>query len=298
MSWIDRTLPKLRFWKKRDVPDNLWSKCKNCGELIFTQELEKSQHVCPHCGHHHRIGPEQRFNALFDDAAYELIALDLAKDDPLGFKDTKKYPDRLKDARAKTQKDDAFAVAKGKIGGLMTTVGVQNFHFMAGSMGQNVGNAFNRGVETALDHKTPYVVFSASGGARMQESVLSLMQMPRTSVMLNRLRRENLPYVVVLTDPTTGGVTASFAMLGDVHLAEPNALIGFAGQRVIENTIREKLPEGFQRSEYLLEHGMIDAVVHRHDLPATLSRILGILTHTDSGAPSGMRKALAAPVEE
>ncbi|MEM6681211.1 MAG: acetyl-CoA carboxylase, carboxyltransferase subunit beta [Pseudomonadota bacterium] len=298
MSWIDRTLPKLRFWKKRDVPENLWSKCKNCGELIFTEEFHKNLHVCPNCGHHHRIGPEERFDALFDNKAYELIALDMAKDDPLGFKDSKRYPDRLKEARSKTKKEDAFEVAKGTIGGLMTTVGVQNFQFMAGSMGQNVGNAFNRGVETALEHKTPFVVFSASGGARMQESILSLMQMPRTTAMLNRLRRANLPYVVVLTDPTTGGVTASFAMLGDIQLAEPNALIGFAGQRVIENTIREQLPEGFQRSEYLLEHGMIDAVVHRRDLPQTLATMLGILTHTDAGAASGIRKALAAPVEE
>lgn len=298
MSWIDRTLPKLRFWKKRDVPDNLWSKCTACGQMLFAQELDKNLHVCPHCDHHARIGPQRRFEMLFDEHEFELIALDMAKDDPLGFKDTKKYTDRLRDARAKTKKDDAFEVARGKIGGLMTTVGVQNFHFMAGSMGQNVGNAFNRGVETALEHKTPYVVFSASGGARMQESILSLMQMPRTTAMLNRLKRAGLPYVVVMTDPTTGGVTASFAMLGDIQLAEPNALIGFAGQRVIENTIREKLPEGFQRSEYLLEHGMIDAVVHRRDMRDTLAKMLGILTHTDAGAPSIARKAIAAPAEE
>lgn len=298
MSWFDRALPKLRFWTKRDVPENLWSKCKSCGHMLFAQELEKSLHVCPHCEHHDRIGPQRRFDLLFDEKEFEVIALDYAKDDPLGFKDTKKYTDRLKDARSKTKKQDAFGLAKGKIGGLMTTVGVQDFGFMAGSMGQNVGNAFIRGVETALEHKTPYVVFTASGGARMQESILSLMQLPRTTAMLNRLKREGLPYVVVLTDPTTGGVTASFAMLGDIHIAEPNALIGFAGQRVIENTIREKLPEGFQRSEYLLEHGMIDAVVHRRDLKATLMRMLGILTHTEAGEPSGARMALAAPVEE
>lgn len=294
MSWLDRTLPKLRFWTKRDVPDNLWSKCKNCGQLVFSKELVKNLSVCPHCGYHNRIGPEERFCQVFDDQEFNLVVLDKAKDDPLGFRDSKRYPDRLKEARAQTKKDDAFEVAVGKIEGLQTVVGVQNFHFMAGSMGINVGNAFNRGVQTAIDKKAPFVVFSASGGARMQESILSLMQLPRTTVMLNRLRRERLPYIVVLTDPTTGGVTASFAMLGDVQLAEPGALIGFAGQRVIESTIREKLPEGFQRSEYLLEHGMIDAVVHRRNMRSELGKILAILTKTDNGLPQEPRKAITA----
>ncbi|MEM7569468.1 MAG: acetyl-CoA carboxylase, carboxyltransferase subunit beta [Pseudomonadota bacterium] len=297
MSWLDRTLPKLRFWTKRDVPENLWAKCPNCGQLVFSKELVKNLSVCPHCGYHERIGPEERLTQLFDDQEYTLIALDQTKDDPLGFKDSKRYPDRLKDARSKTKKHDAFEVAVGKLEGLETVIGVQNFHFMAGSMGVNVGNAFNRGVETALERNAPYVVFSASGGARMQESILSLMQLPRTTVMLNRLKRAGLPYIIVLTYPTTGGVTASFAMLGDVQIAEPGALIGFAGQRVIENTIREKLPEGFQRSEYLLEHGMIDAVVHRKDLRRELAKILGILTKTENGVPSEPRKALAAPTE-
>ncbi|MEO0412795.1 MAG: acetyl-CoA carboxylase, carboxyltransferase subunit beta [Pseudomonadota bacterium] len=295
MSWLDRTLPKLRFWTKRDVPDNLWAKCPNCGQLVFSKEVVKNLSVCPHCDHHNRIGPEERFSQLFDGQEYTLVVLDKAKDDPLGFKDSKRYPDRLKEARSKTKKHDAFEVGVGKIEGLETVIGVQNFHFMAGSMGVNVGNAFNRGVQTALDKNAPFVVFTASGGARMQESILSLMQMPRTTAMLNRLKRAGLPYIVVLTDPTTGGVTASFAMLGDVQIAEPAALIGFAGQRVIENTIREKLPEGFQRSEYLLEHGMIDAVVHRRDLKAKLGTILGILTKTENGIPSEPRKALAAP---
>ncbi len=297
MSWLDRTLPKLRFWTKRDVPENLWSKCRACGQLTFTKEVEKNYWVCPHCGHHERIGPDVRFDMLFDDGEYKTIGIDKAKDDPLGFRDSKRYTDRLKDARSKTKADDAFEIALGKIAGLPTVIGVQNFFFMAGSMGVNVGNAFIRGVETALERRAPYVVFSASGGARMQESILSLMQLPRTTVMLNRLKREGIPYIVVLTDPTTGGVTASFAMLGDIHIAEPGALIGFAGQRVIENTIREKLPEGFQRSEYLLEHGMIDMVVHRKELRDTLANVLGILTKTEHGVPVQPRKAIAAPTE-
>lgn len=281
MSWLTRGRARIQqILARRDTPDNLWTKCRNCGAMLYTKEFEANLSVCPDCGHHERIGPAARFALLFDGGVYERIAVAMPADDPLKFRDQKRYPDRLKAARAATGEPDALALAKGSIGTVPSVVGVQDFAFMGGSMGIGVGAAFVTGAEVALAERRPFVMVTAAGGARMQEGILSLMQMPRTTVMVARLREAGLPYVVVLTDPTTGGVTASYAMLGDVHIAEPGALIGFAGARVIESTIREKLPEGFQRAEYLLDHGMIDMVVRRHDLAETLGRLLRHLTRT------------------
>ncbi|MFC3050375.1 acetyl-CoA carboxylase, carboxyltransferase subunit beta [Kordiimonas pumila] len=279
MSWLTNYVkPKLRkVLNPKDTPDNLWHKCKNCGQMIFQKEFAANQHVCAHCDHHDRVGPLQRFDSLFDDAVYSLLDLPKVKIDPLKFKDTKRYTDRLKAARSSTGDDDAIKVAVGKIGGQQTVIAVQNFFFMGGSMGMAVGEGIITGAREALKLNAPFVMFTASGGARMQEGILSLMQMPRTTVAIQMLRDAGLPYVVVLTDPTTGGVSASYAMLGDVQIAEPGAMIAFSGPRVIEQTIREKLPEGFQQSEYLLEHGMVDMVTHRHELPAKLGTILPIL---------------------
>jgi acetyl-CoA carboxylase carboxyl transferase subunit beta len=277
MSWLDKVRNSIPFLEKRETPDNLWHKCPGCGTMLFTKEYEENQSVCPKCQHHGRIGPVERFAALFDGASYTLLPAPAVKEDPLKFRDSKRYTERLKAARAKTGEPDALAVAKGRIEGLAAVVGVQDFAFMGGSMGTGVGAAFVAGVEAAIAERAPFVMFTAAGGARMQEGILSLMQMPKTTVAIQQLKEAGLPYLVVMTDPTTGGVTASYAMLGDVQLAEPGALIGFAGQRVIESTIREKLPEGFQRAEYLLEHGMLDMVVHRHQLRAELARLIGYL---------------------
>jgi acetyl-CoA carboxylase carboxyl transferase subunit beta len=277
MSWIDRLKNRVKSIAKRDTPDNLWHKCRGCGTLVFRKDFVAAASVCHACGFHERIGPAERFALLFDDGHHERIAVPATPDDPLRFKDTKKYADRLKDARGNSGEQDAFAVAVGRIGGIETVVAVQNFAFMAGSMGVGVGEAFLKAAETAVSRKCPLVAFTAAGGARMQEGILSLMQMPRTTVAVADMNAAKLPYIVVLTDPTTGGVTASYAMLGDVHLAEPGALIGFAGPRVIENTIREKLPDGFQRSEYLYDHGMVDMVVHRSDLRTKLATLLSLL---------------------
>jgi acetyl-CoA carboxylase carboxyl transferase subunit beta len=277
MSWINRVRNAIPLIAKRETPDNLWHKCRDCGQMVFVKEWEENLQVCPRCDHHDRINARTRFTHIFDDGAYNLLAAPNVAEDPLKFRDTKKYSDRIKAARTATGTQDAYHNARGEIGGYCAIVGVQDFAFMGGSMGVAVGEAFVAGVLAALEAKCPYIAFTAAGGARMQEGILSLMQMPKTTVALSRLRRAGLPYIVVLTDPTTGGVTASYAMLGDVHLAEPNALIGFAGQRVIENTIREKLPEGFQRAEYLRDHGMVDAVVARKDLPDTLSQLLEFL---------------------
>ncbi|MFC3712402.1 acetyl-CoA carboxylase, carboxyltransferase subunit beta [Sphingoaurantiacus capsulatus] len=283
MSWLTRLRPKLSFLQKRDTPDNLWHKCKSCGQMIFRKEFVENLSVCPRCEHHERIGPTERFDQVFD-SPYERLAVPSAPEDPLKFRDQKRYTDRIKAARAATGEPEAFALAKGSIAGTEAVVGVQNFAFMGGSMGVGVGEAFVAGALAALAARTPYIVFTAAGGARMQEGILSLMQMPRSTVAIAELNEAGLPYIVVLTDPTTGGVTASYAMLGDVQIAEPNALIGFAGQRVIENTIREKLPEGFQRAEYLLEHGMIDMVTHRRDLRDTLGRLIGMLAGAKAAA--------------
>ena len=277
MSWLDRARQIIPFIAKRETPDNLWHKCAGCGQMIFVKEYEENQSVCPKCDHHGRIGPDERFNALFDGGVYTLLPAPQVREDPLRFRDSKRYSDRLKAARAATGEQDALINARGAIEGKTAVVGVQDFAFMGGSMGLSVGAAFVAGVAAAIAARCPYIIFTAAGGARMQEGILSLMQMPRTTVAIQQLHEAGLPYIVVMTDPTTGGVTASYAMLGDVQLAEPNALIGFAGQRVIEQTIREKLPQGFQRSEYLLEHGMLDMVVHRHKLRAELARLIDYL---------------------
>lgn len=277
MNWFTRARNALPFIGKRDTPDNLWVKCPECQEMLFAKGYEENCNVCPECGHHGRIGADRRLTLLLD-RGYRILPEPQVTEDPLKFRDTKKYTDRLKQARAKNPHRDAFTVASGRIAGQPAVVGVQDFGFMGGSMGMAVGSAFVRGAEEALRQRCAYIVVTAAGGARMQEGILSLMQMPRATVMTRRLREAGLPYIVVLTDPTTGGVTASYAMLGDIHFAEPGALIGFAGQRVIQDTIREKLPEGFQRAEYLHKHGMVDMVVKRHDLKATLARVLGYLT--------------------
>src|SRR4051794_13717592 len=277
MSWLSRVRSGIPFLPKRQGAENLWHKCSKCGTMVFLKEWEENYSVCPRCDFHDRIGPKKRFEQLFDAAKYELLPSPEVKEDPLRFKDSKRYTERLKAARAATNERDALLNARGKIDGHPAIVGVQDFAFMGGSMGIAVGAAFLAGVRTAIADKCHYIIFTASGGARMQEAVLSLMQLPRTTVALAELHEAGLPYIVVLTDPTTGGVTASYAMLGDVQLAEPGALIGFAGQRVIEQTIREKLPEGFQRAEYLLEHGMIDMVVPRPELKEKLALLTAYL---------------------
>ncbi len=276
MSWLDRVRNSIPFTTKRDTPDNLWIKCPSCSEMLFTKEYEDNQNVCPRCDHHGRIGADARFAQLLD-AGFEVLPTPKVKEDPLKFRDSKKYPERLKAARAANPHPDALTNAVGRIDGQKAVLGVQDFAFMGGSMGMAVGAAFVAGVDRAIKENCAYVICTAAGGARMQEGILSLMQMPKTTVAVRRLNRAGLPYVVVLTDPTTGGVTASYAMLGDVHIAEPGCLIGFAGQRVIQDTIREKLPEGFQRAEYLHEHGMVDMVVHRRELKATLAQVLDFL---------------------
>lgn len=278
MSWINRVRHAIPFIaKKEQSPDNLWQKCPSCGQMVFTREWEENLSVCPKCEHHGRIGPKLRFAQILDEGSARTMPVPEAKEDPLKFRDTKKYTDRIRAARSATGDQDALINAQGTIEGHDVVVGVQNFAYMGGSMGVAVGSAFVQGVEAAIKAHCPYIIFTAAGGARMQEGILSLMQMPRTTVAIRMLHDAGLPYIVVLTDPTTGGVTASYAMLGDVQIAEPNALIGFAGQRVIENTIREKLPEGFQRAEYLLAHGIIDMVVPRKELKARLAQIVAYL---------------------
>ncbi|GBQ63255.1 acetyl-CoA carboxylase carboxyl transferase beta subunit [Ameyamaea chiangmaiensis NBRC 103196] len=278
MSWMTEYVrPKLRGLLKREVPDNLWSNCAGCGQMVLNKDLERTRKVCPHCGHHMRALVGERLAWTFDDGAFTRIELPKVPVDPLGFRDQKRYTDRLKDARAKTHLDESMAVAHGKIGGHDAVVAVMAFEFMAGTMGAALGEAFLTAARLAVLQKAPLIVFTASGGARMQEGMVSLMQMPRTTIGVQMLREAGVPYIVVLTNPTTGGVTASFAMLGDVQIAEPDALIGFAGPRVIQDTVRETLPEGFQRSEYLLDHGMIDLIASRGELPEVLGRLIGLL---------------------
>ncbi|CAA9487538.1 MAG: Acetyl-coenzyme A carboxyl transferase beta chain [uncultured Sphingomonas sp.] len=277
MSWLSRVRSGIPFLPKRQSVENLWHKCVKCGTMVFVKEWEENYSVCPRCDFHDRIGPMKRFEHLFDAAQFELLPAPDVREDPLKFRDTKRYGERLKAARTKTNEKDALVNARGRIDGREVILGVQDFAFMGGSMGIAVGAAFVAGVRAAIAAKSPYILFTAAGGARMQEGILSLMQMPRSTVALAELKEAGLPYIVVLTDPTTGGVTASYAMLGDVQLAEPGALIGFAGQRVIEQTIREKLPEGFQRAEYLLDHGMIDMVVPRAELKEKLALLVGYL---------------------
>ncbi len=285
MSWLTRVRNAISLVipNKAESPDNLWHKCKGCGQMVFVKELQENQSVCPICDHHERIGARARFDQLFDPG-YTLLANPKVAEDPLKFRDQKPYPARIKAARASTGEQDAFLNASGTILGQRAVIGVQDFAFMGGSMGQAVGEAFIAGVEAAIAAKAPYIVFTASGGARMQEGILSLMQMPRTTVAISMLHDAGLPYIVVLTDPTSGGVMAAYAMLGDVQIAEPKATLAFTGRRVIESTIREKLPDDFQTSEYYLDHGLIDMVVHRKDLRDKLGALIGLLVEEKAAA--------------
>jgi acetyl-CoA carboxylase carboxyl transferase subunit beta len=279
MTWISEVVrPKIKTLFKRESPDNLWIKCPETGQMVFHKDVEANGWVIPGSNHHMRLDAGQRLKMIFDSGTWLDVPLPEVTVDPLKFRDEKRYTDRLKDAKAKTGLQDAFKIGYGRVDELPMTVAVQDFGFMGGSLGMAAGEAFVKGAETAVDKGTPYVLFAASGGARMQEGILSLMQMPRTTIAVQMLRQARLPYIVVLTDPTTGGVSASYAMLGDVHIAEPGALICFAGPRVIQQTIREQLPEGFQKAEYLLAHGMIDMVVHRHQMRETLARLCRLLT--------------------
>ena len=287
MNWLKNLVPpKLRslVGAQKEISDNLWYKCPGCTQMIYHRDLDKNLHVCQHCGHHLRIRAEQRLKMLFDNGKFALLELGKPLADPLKFRDLKKYSDRIRDARSKTGETDALKVGLGEIGGHKTVIAVLDFAFMGGSMGMAVGDGLITAARRAVSETAPLVVIPSSGGARMQEGILSLMQMTRSTIAVEEVKEAGLPYIVVLTDPTTGGVTASFAMLGDIQIAEPGSQIGFAGKRVIEQTIRETLPDGFQQAEYLLEHGMIDMVVHRQDLAATLARIIGLL-HTTNVAP-------------
>src|ERR671913_321838 len=296
MNWISEVVrPKIKTLFKRETPDNLWIKCPDTGQVVFHKDVEANQWVIPGSNHHMRISATQRLQLMFDNGTWLDVPLPEVAVDPLKFRDSKRYVDRLKDARAQTGLQDAFKIGFGRVDNVPMTIAVQDLGFITGSLGTAAGEAFIKGVETALDKKTPYVVFTASGGARMQEGILSLMQMPRTTVAVRRLRQARLPYVVVLTNPTTGGVTASYAMLGDIHIAEPGALIGFAGPRVIEQTIRETLPPGFQRSEYLVEKGMVDRVTPRSELPAVLARLSRVLMKLPG--PAAVPEESPEPIE-
>ena len=280
MNWINNIVrPKIRNFltTKRELPDNLWVKCPETGQMVFHKDLAANQFVIPGSNYHMRMTAPARLEHLFDGAQYERVHVPQAAIDPLKFRDGRRYTDRLKDAKNATRLDDAVLVGAGTLDGHPVVAAAQDFRFMAGSLGMAAGEAVIAGMLHAVEQKAPFILFAASGGARMQEGVLSLMQMPRTTIAVQWLREARLPYIVVLTDPTTGGVTASFAMLGDIHIAEPGALICFAGPRVIQQTIREQLPDGFQRAEYLLAHGMVDMVVHRHQLRGTLSRLVRLM---------------------
>ena len=270
--------PKIKKTTPKEIADNLWVRCPNCNQMLFSKELKDSHYVCTACGHHLRLYVEKRFKLLFDDEKYTLVDLPAVQDDPLKFKDIQKYSDRLKNNRKKTGCEDAIQVARGKIGSIDSVVAAMDFSFMGGSMGIAVGEGIVKAAKIALQNKEPLITVAASGGARMQEGMLSLMQMARTTAAINELKEAGIPFISILTDPTTGGVSASFAMLGDVNIAEKGCLIGFAGQRVIEQTIHEKLPEGFQRAEYLLEHGMVDMVVDRAHMKEELVKVLSVLT--------------------
>jgi acetyl-CoA carboxylase carboxyl transferase subunit beta len=301
MNWITNYVrPRINsMLGRREMPENLWIKDPETGEMVFHEELKNNQWVIPSSGYHMKISAKERLKNFFDGGEYTQLEAPKAAVDPLKFRDEKRYVDRLKDAKSKTGLEDAIVSGRGTIEGLPIIACVQDFAFMGGSLGMAAGEAIIKAFETALAEKRPLVLFAASGGARMQEGILSLMQLPRTTVGVERLREAGLPYVVVLTNPTTGGVTASYAMLGDVHIAEPGALIGFAGPRVIEQTIREKLPEGFQRAEYLMDHGMVDMVVSRLEMKETVSRLLKIWMHapatvTQSEAPVALAAAPSA----
>jgi acetyl-CoA carboxylase carboxyl transferase subunit beta len=279
MNWLTEFVrPKIRtLFARREVPENLWHQCPACEQMIFHRDLLANLKVCPHCGHHMRIGAVERIGWTVDEGTFTRIELPKVPVDPLRFRDSKRYTDRLKEARDKTHLDDAIVVAHGKIEGQQAVVAAMEFEFLGGSMGAAVGEALVAAARLAVLQEAPLIVFTASGGARMQEGTISLMQMPRSVIATRLVKEAGLPYIVVMTDPTTGGVTASFAMLGDLHIAEPGAMIGFAGARVIEQTVREKLPEGFQRAEYLHEHGIVDMVVKRTELKATLARVIELL---------------------
>ena len=296
MNWITNYVrPRINsIFSRREIPENLWSKCDECGTMLFHRELSQNLNVCTNCGHHMPITPRARFSALFDGGTFSEVDVPLPTADPLHFRDQKKYPDRMRAAQKTTGEKEAMLVARGEIGRTPIVAAAQDFTFMGGSMGMYVGNAIIAAAQEAVKLKRPLILFSAAGGARMQEGILSLMQMPRTTVAVQMLREAGLPYIVVLTHPTTGGVTASYAMLGDVHIAEPNALICFAGPRVIEQTIREKLPEGFQRAEYLLDHGMLDRVTPRTALREELITITRMLL----GLPPAVKGDLPAPAPE
>lgn len=282
MNWFDKILPSIKSVtdRKKSVPEGLWTKCPKCEATLYRTEVQRNHEVCPKCDHHMRLGGRDRLQAFFDDGTFFEFAENLKPVDRLKFKDLKKYKDRISQAQKATGENDSFITAKGDICGFPVVGAAFEFKFMGGSMGSVVGEKFVRAVDTAIAENRPFICFSASGGARMQEALFSLMQMAKTSAALGRLRENGIPFISVLTDPTMGGVSASFAMLGDLNVAEPKALIGFAGPRVIEQTVREKLPEGFQRSEFLLEHGAIDAIIHRHDLASELSSICKMLLKT------------------
>jgi acetyl-CoA carboxylase carboxyl transferase subunit beta len=282
MSWFEKLMPsriRTEGSSKRGVPEGLWDKCPGCAAVLYRAEMERNLDVCPKCSHHNRIGARRRLDTFLDQESREEIGTELAPQDPLKFKDSKKYKDRITQAQKQTGEKDALVVMQGKLKGLDLVAAAFEFSFMGGSMGSVVGERFVRGADVAIEKNIPMVCFSASGGARMQESLFSLLQMAKTSAVLSRMSKRGLPFISVLTDPTMGGVSASFAMLGDVNVAEPNALIGFAGPRVIEQTVREKLPEGFQRSEFLLEHGAIDMIVDRRNLRDEMASLLGKLTN-------------------
>ena len=303
MNWISNYVrPKINsLFSRREVPENLWTKCPECGTMLFHRELKDNLNVCTSCDHHMALTPRDRFADLFDNGIFAEVAVPMPIADPLHFRDQKKYPERLKAAQKSTGETEAMLVAEGEIGRTPVVAAAQDFSFMGGSMGMYVGNAIVRAAERAVELKRPLILFSAAGGARMQEGILSLMQMPRTTVAVEMLREAGLPYIVVLTHPTTGGVTASYAMLGDIQIAEPNALICFAGPRVIEQTIREKLPEGFQRAEYLLEHGMLDRVTHRKQLRdelITITRLMMGLSPAVKGELPAPEPAAAAPLPD
>jgi acetyl-CoA carboxylase carboxyl transferase subunit beta len=283
MNWISNVVrPKIRNLIKREVPENLWIKCPETGQLVFLKDVEANNFVIPGSNYHMRMGATQRLKFMFDNQTWFDIAVAQVAADPLKFRDERRYTDRLKDARTKTGLTDAIKLGFGRLDGLPVVIGVQDFDFMGGSLGMAAGEAVIKGLETAAEKAVPFIMFAASGGARMQEGILALMQLPRTTVAVQRLREARKPYIVVLTNPTTGGVTASYAMLGDVHIAEPGALIGFAGPRVIEQTIRERLPEGFQKAEYLRDHGMVDMVVPRSELRGVLANLCRVLTKAPS----------------
>ena len=296
MNWITNYVrPRINsIFSRRETPENLWQKCDECGTMLFHRELTENLNVCTNCGHHMAITPRERFLALFDGGVFSEVAVPEPKTDPLSFRDQKKYPERLKTAQKQTGESEAMLVVTGEIGRTPIVAAAQDFSFMGGSMGMFVGNAIIAAAEEAVRLKRPLILFSAAGGARMQEGILSLMQMPRTTVAVQMLKEAGLPYIVVLTHPTTGGVTASYAMLGDIQIAEPNALICFAGPRVIEQTIREKLPEGFQRAEYLLDHGMLDRVTPRTQMRDELITITRMLM----GLPPAVHGDLPAPEAE